>query len=91
MFFKHHALNRLSLVVGIASLFGAAAGGPLASTKRHQLPDTGIGIVSSHIVNRALKADKLAVPSRTRSSRKPNKRLAPTGAVLTSRSDASDR
>ena len=62
MFFKHHALNRFSLVVCIASLFGAAAGGPLASTKRHQLPDTAIGIVSSHIVNRALKADKLVVP-----------------------------
>jgi hypothetical protein len=62
MFSKHRALNRLSLVVAIASLFGAAAGGPLASTKRHQLPDTGIEIVSSHIVNRALKADKLVVP-----------------------------
>jgi hypothetical protein len=62
MFFKHHALNRLSLVVAIASLFGAAAGGPLVSTKRDQLPDTGIGLVSSHIVNRALKADKLVVP-----------------------------
>jgi hypothetical protein len=62
MFFKHHALNRLSLVVGIAGLLGAAQEVRSPSTTRHQLLDNGVGIVSNHIVHRALKADKLMVP-----------------------------
>jgi hypothetical protein len=105
MFFKHHALNRLLLVVGIASLFGAAAGGPLASTKQHQLPDTGIGVVSSPIVNRALKADKLVVPKphavepETIQAPRPDRRGSdikigcerPFSAMVSTRSDVAGR
>jgi hypothetical protein len=60
MSFQHHALNRLSLIVGVAVLLVAAEAVRPPSTGHH-LPDAGIGIVSSHIVNRALKADKFMV------------------------------
>ena len=60
MFFNHHTLSRFSLVVGIA--LAAAEVFPPPSVTRHQLPDTGMEIASSHIVNRALKADKLIQP-----------------------------
>ncbi len=59
MLFKHHALALL--IVGIASFLIAAQATSLPSTTRYQLPGTGIGISSSHIVNRTLKADKLMV------------------------------
>jgi hypothetical protein len=57
MFFNHHTLSRFSLFVGIA--LAAAEVFPPPSVTRHQLPDTGMEIASSHIVNRALKGDKL--------------------------------
>ena len=58
MSFRHHALNRFSLIVGVAVLLVAAEAVRPPSTTGHQLPDAGIAIASSHIVNRALKADK---------------------------------
>ncbi len=61
MSFEHHALNWLSLIVGIAVLLVAAQAVRPPSTTGHQLPDAGIGIASSHVVNRALKADKVMV------------------------------
>ena len=59
MLFKHHALNRLLFIVGIASLSMAAHEGGMLSRMHRHLPDTGAGIASGHIVNRMLKADKL--------------------------------
>jgi hypothetical protein len=59
MFLNHHKLSRLSLIVGITSALVVAAVLRPPSVTRHQLPDTGMEIASSHTVNRALKADKL--------------------------------
>jgi hypothetical protein len=61
MSFEHRALNRLSLIAGIAVFLVAAEAVRPPSKTGHQLPDAGIGIASSHIVNRALKADKFMV------------------------------
>ena len=62
MFFRHLALNLLPHIVGITGLLMAAQYvAPSVATTRHEQADTNVGIASSHIVNRALKADRLTV------------------------------
>jgi hypothetical protein len=59
--FSRHATNGVLLIVGIAVVLAATqAVRPLSATGR-QSPAAGIPIVASHMVDRALKGDRLMV------------------------------
>jgi hypothetical protein len=104
MFFRHQALNRLAYIVAIAGLLMAAqhAVAWLATT-RHQPSDNGLGIVSTHVINRALKADKVMVPKAqgvepetTQMPRSPGSDIKigceqPFGAMVATKSDVAGR
>src|SRR5919108_1233888 len=61
MSFQHYGLNRFSVIAGIVVfLVAAAAAAVQPASTAPQLSDSGI-VASGHVVNRALKADRVMV------------------------------